>query len=507
MMKRGAELLCVRRRARARLGALLLSPLFVLFPAVRGEGQESDEGGREASVMLRAGAARVKVTPSVEPYVDANGSGRFDPGEPFSDLDGDETFDAVWMAGITRRNATGVHDDLWASGLAIEAGGKLVVLCVCDVLGIPGSLADRVAREMAAELGITAGSILVGSCHNHQSPDTLGFWGASPFRTGQDPAFLDRLRAGMKEAIRGAVGALRPAELRAGAMRLPDEWFVDHREPRDWIPEVPILEAREVGEPAEPKGGQEARGARTIAVLAVVHSHVHAIEDENLLLASDMPHYFRARVEAVAGGMAFLCVGAEGGHVMPAVPGGRHDFSGAQEVGEGLARRVLDALPALAPVPPSPWVVASARFRAEVRNPLLRGAAAIGLFPAATLWTTENLSDDMGTLVAGALGPIRFATVPGEAFPEVGREILSKFRARTVPFLLGSMNNHVGYFVPDGEFDRDAYRRGCLDPWGRSEWGVSVPGYHELTSLGPRVTGQLLDQAGELIARVESSIP
>ena len=68
----------------------------------------------EGEGPFRAGASRVSITPTIDPE-----------GDP------------IWLAGYqTMRAATGVHDDLWARALVVQAGEVKIAMVAVDVIGI-----------------------------------------------------------------------------------------------------------------------------------------------------------------------------------------------------------------------------------------------------------------------------------------------------------------------------------------------------------------------------------
>src|SRR5439155_1653140 len=98
---------------------------------------------------IRAGAAWRAITPEVK------------PGGP-----------PVRMAGFgPGRDATGVHDDLDARALVIEAGAQSVALVVLDLIGFFHDEVEKIRREARErEPGLSAAYIMVASTHTHAGP-------------------------------------------------------------------------------------------------------------------------------------------------------------------------------------------------------------------------------------------------------------------------------------------------------------------------------------------------
>lgn len=93
---------------------------------------------------MRAGAWREKITPPV----------------------------GVKMGGFAARykGAEGVHDDLYARALYLEAGAGASLLVANDLLNIPDSLAVEVKKELAGRLGLEESSIMISATHTHSGP-------------------------------------------------------------------------------------------------------------------------------------------------------------------------------------------------------------------------------------------------------------------------------------------------------------------------------------------------
>jgi neutral ceramidase len=76
------------------------------------------------------------------------------------------------MAGFANgRAATGVHDDLWTRCLAMSSGGKPVVVCSVDVIGLFFEDVKKVRDGARAKLKREV-DVIVASTHVHEGPDT-----------------------------------------------------------------------------------------------------------------------------------------------------------------------------------------------------------------------------------------------------------------------------------------------------------------------------------------------
>lgn len=190
-----------------------------------------------------AGVAVVDVTPEiVETWDDLDGDDLFDGcmddpdgsvcgGEPFTDVNGNGWFDAVWIGGFSPlRAADDVHDPVSARALVIAHDGEYVAFVALDFVGL-GSPKIHEARDRLVLEGFDIDRLIVSSSHNHQGPDTMGLWGnpyniADPI-SGISPEYQDAIPDKIEEAVRMAVDAMQPVELTIGsvAMRDVDPYF------------------------------------------------------------------------------------------------------------------------------------------------------------------------------------------------------------------------------------------------------------------------------------------
>src|SRR5688572_31322595 len=88
------------------------------------------------SLPLRAGAAKVDVTPS---------------------------------AGELPKNSQGVLDRLFARAIVLESGGSSAALVTVDAGGVPDPIWQAVTRDVEKELGIPATRVLLTATHTHSA--------------------------------------------------------------------------------------------------------------------------------------------------------------------------------------------------------------------------------------------------------------------------------------------------------------------------------------------------
>src|SRR5262245_60037305 len=132
----------------------------------------------------------------------------------------------VWMAGFGHnRQATGVHDPLWARAIVLESGGRRIALVSVDLVGLFRESVERIRSKLEG-----FDYVLVSSTHGHEGPDTMGLWGPNPATSGVDADYLSRVEAHVAAAVREAAEQLQLVEPVYGSAH--DESLVaDGREP------------------------------------------------------------------------------------------------------------------------------------------------------------------------------------------------------------------------------------------------------------------------------------
>ncbi|XOV69613.1 MAG: neutral/alkaline non-lysosomal ceramidase N-terminal domain-containing protein [Verrucomicrobiota bacterium] len=80
---------------------------------------------------------------------------------------------SVWMSGYASRDrgAEGTRTPLWAKAMALEdASGSQALLITLDLVGVSADVTGPVRRQLAEDLGLTLGDILINCSHTHTGP-------------------------------------------------------------------------------------------------------------------------------------------------------------------------------------------------------------------------------------------------------------------------------------------------------------------------------------------------
>ena len=177
------------------------------------------------------------------------------------------------------RWSTGVHDPLTSSALALDDGATRLLFIANDIIYVPKDLVARARRRIAEATGTPAGQIMVTATHTHSGP-VVQDRGPGSYDTvvpNADPAYLDRLEAGIVQAGIDACRALRPAVVGLALARV-EGIGTNRRDPAGPAdPEIPVLAAR------------EADSDRLIGIMEVYAMHPTVLHEDSTLVTGDFP--------------------------------------------------------------------------------------------------------------------------------------------------------------------------------------------------------------------------
>lgn len=450
---------------------------------------------------LEAGAAQSVITPGLSPG------------------------HAVYLAGFGHnRIATGVHDDLTARCLALRAGGRPLLLCSVDLIGL---FYDDVLliRPQLQQLTPSAPFLIIASTHTHAGPDTLGLYGPRPLVSGIDPHYLDWADNRIAATAAQAVRTLQPARLILG---------------RDDHPLLGLLQGVDrppiVKDPYLFTMRLTARSdGQTIATLVNWSDHPETLGRKNTQITADYPHWVRSYLEQEFGGTAIFFSGVIGkvsplGQVALVDPEtGKIADDGtwrkAELLGTELGKLAERALQNGSQADIDSISVRSKSLFVPMQNPLFRAAEAAGVFmgrkplytngkldPATELRTLPGLgrilcatgSDvrtevDYVQLRSGGALVTEMVTIPGEIYPELVNGGVQRYAGADYPnaplepalraqlksqyqFIFGLGNDELGYLIPKAEWDQQP-------PWLMN---APAPFYGEINSAGPDAAGAVL---------------
>ncbi|MBI4876896.1 MAG: neutral/alkaline non-lysosomal ceramidase N-terminal domain-containing protein [Acidobacteria bacterium] len=383
---------------------------------------------------LRAGAARVEITPARDA--------------------------ALPMAGYASR-AEGhktVHDPLFVRALVLEDGATSAAIVSLDLIFAPENLWSRITARVEREAGIPPHMVLLAATHTHAGPTT----GAVK------PEFEERWKAWMAatedkivQAVREAKASLRPARYGAAtgkasvntnrrARTAAGGWGlgVNPEGPSDKTVGVIRFETLQ-GEP--------------IAVLINYCVHGTVTGPQNYALSGDLPGAAERFVEQQMGDkvVALWTSGASGDQ--NAIYGPGNDLRQVALLGTILGEEIVR-------------VAKNVRTTQQVR---LQGAQRVIACPGQRMTPesktgTPNISfvdaDPVNVRVSVlTVGHLALAGVSGEVLTAIGTRV-----KRESPFAFTVMTTHTngssGYIADDASYDQVSYeiwttrlKRGCAE--------------------------------------------
>jgi len=302
----------------------------------------------------------------------------------------------------------------------MSAGGKPVVICAVDVIGLFIEDVKKIREGARAKIGREV-DVIVASTHVHEGPDTMGLWGPAMGVSGIDEAYNQLVIDRTVEAAAESVAGLRPAVARAGAVTPGDvgRFFDDDRPPNLNDPEIVVLAIEDASR-------------RRVATLVNWASHPEALGSDNTLLTADWPWALVRDVERAAGGTAIFVNGAIGGMQSPlgttlvdpktGQPAPAKTFRFAEIVGEYVARHVLEATAKAGTLAVSAIEYREALVEIPVTNQAYLMGSQAGVFKGRKpMSATKSTFTPVGylRLANGAQAVVEAALVPGELYPEL----------------------------------------------------------------------------------------
>jgi hypothetical protein len=177
--------------------------------------------------------------------------------------------------------------------------------------------------------------------------------------------------------------------------------------------------------------------------------HPEVLWEHNPHITADYPGYLRKEVERQTSAPCIFFSADLGGMMTPDVKD--HSFEEAHFMGKALAEQGLIVL-ANAPVleVPSAISLQKKEIKIKLANILFKFAMRRGLFP--------DIRDKKGFIHSEVsllkIGPLWFATVPGELLPKLGMALKADMRATGARSagVIGLANDELGYILPKEEF-------------------------------------------------------
>jgi hypothetical protein len=332
-------------------------------------------------------------------------------------------------------------------------------------------------------------------------------WGKSEYSSGVNSEYTSLVKQKIHESVESAIENIRPARIKfAQDLEGAKNLMTDARDPKVLDCGLRIMHATDVETDS------------TLGTLISWANHPETLEDKNLLISSDFPHYVResfekgiqkgdSTIHKGVGGVSIYVNGAIGGLMTTWSDFGISDlfsdtkfdkptYQKTEAQGQRLALLGLNALEeSTTQVDESSIQLRAKTIHLPLDNKLYRLGAALGIF-------TRGLSGwwKIRTEISvWSLGPATFLHEPGELYPEIanggietpeGQDYriepmetpsLRELSPGEFKFIIGLSNDMIGYIIPKSQWDEVApytYRQ------------TEAP-YGEINSVGPR-TGPII---------------
>lgn len=472
------------------------------------------------SSVISAGFAAIPITPEVpDRWTDKNNDAQYSPreGDTFTDGNGNGRLDAYWLAGFdNRRAANGIHDDLWARTMIIDDGKTRIAIVALDLIGFMHNEVIDVRGRIPGSAGITYS--IITSTHTHEAPDLLGLWGKSSFKSGVNLEYLEFIKNQIVKSIETAVTNLRPATLQISEdLTGADPYVADGRIPDIFDNGLRLIKA------------VDKENGNTLGSLIAWANHPEVLWSKNLQITSDFPHYLREFVEKGLfkgdslvkkgiGGIAVYVNGAVGGLMTTDPDLAVSDpytgeelkdptFRKAEAVGHHVASLVLNSMDKpSAKIEKGSISLVVRTLTMPIDNVLFRLGDALGVFHRGmTGWM--NMRSELAVF---NIGPMSFATLPGEVYPEIlnggveapdGRDFnidpveipsVREMMQGKFKFIFGLANDEIGYIIPKSQWD-------VKEPFA---YGRKDSQYGEENSLGPETATILHRNLKEMLSEL-----
>ena len=364
-----------------------------------------------AAEKLRAGAARIDVTPS--------------------------TGHALW--GYAARKNTpsdGVLDPLQARALVLAVGKQRIALVSLDLGRAPTRASTATIREQVKKAGIE--QIFLVASHTHNGPVLeLDNW-PTP-----ETSYVRQLEKKLVTVILDAARDLKPARIGFAAREIP---FNRNRHSKR--PEKPVDRELLVLRVEDADGKPIAHAVNFAAHPTLIDAHSHKF-------SADYPGVLAALVEKETGAPCLFLQGAAG-DLSPNTEKGRDPETFGKALGNevlGLARTIRCNVPRPDGQTPEPLTLTTReeafRFtpRFDLSNPIIQGLFSSAFFPDLVAFYEREYRNGIRPQLSVALldERIGFVGVSGEFF--CGHSLSLKRRARLeAVFFLGYCNDYHQYF-------------------------------------------------------------
>ncbi len=423
----------------------------------------------------------------------------------------------VFLAGFGHdRKATALHDPIMARAVVLAHDKQKIALVCVDVVGLFHATAEAVRKQLPEYA-----YVLVSSTHNHEGPDTLGLWGATPFSSGVDPEYMKHVVAGIVKAVKQADAGLQPVTVRFGEIKAP-QLLHDSRLPICLHDDLVVIEFT------------SAQTKKPHGVLMQWNCHPEALGSKNTQVSADFVAGAVKELSQSQGCPVAYFTGTVGGLLSPSgvkVPGLNGEplqtgFERTDGYGRLVAKEAAKALAGARPATLTPFDVRTREIQVPVDNSMYQLGWSLGILqrplfvwqdtpcpakpqPAKDLSKRTAIQTEVGYL---KLGDLEVAIIPGEIYPELVLGKVEDPADKNADFpnapiepaiyaqlkgkhrmLIGLGNDELGYLIPKRQWDEKP-------PFC---YGLKKAQYGEVNSCGPDAAPVICKTFADLVNGVK----
>ncbi len=379
------------------------------------------------------------------------------------------------------RRATDILDPLQAKAIALSNGDTTLAFVICDLIVVPGEVADAAKAMVAERTGIAPEHVLIAGTHTHTGPAIVGALG-----TPEEEGYAEWVAPRIADALTLAVERMRPAQVAHASGACPGEvhnrrWHMKDGTVR-MNPGHQNPDALRPAGPTDPQLGLmvlRAPDGVPIAALANLSLHYVGVSGNHDVICAD---YFAAFGRALnrCAGADFVCPLANGtfgdvNNIDTTRPPRQsryatHQIERVANVVAGEAWRAWNGLREDDFRDDVPLGATITRVNFAARCPSEEELAeAQALYDSGEKWEdsewvyarelvlcAELPSEWTVPIHAMRIGDLGITGLPGEVFTEIGLDIKQRSPfAQTMN--IGIANDTVGYVATDRALDEGSY--------------------------------------------------
>ncbi len=420
IISRAAHRLSLEQRAFV-LGRGIIGVLLVILMGVAG-----------ARAELRAGAARVDITPDVRAS-------------------------HVTLGGYAARKgapATGVHDSVYAHALVLANGQTKATIVSIDLCFLPASIKAEVVKRLSARpTGWQGSNVFLAATHTHCGPDPLAMHAGNTFSLRGWTPFDAKLLAFTADRIAAAIVAAENAE-RAATVSVSKT-------------DVPALNRNRRGEkitdPALTVLKVADSDGKAIAAVVNYAAHPTLYDADMLEISADWPGVAAADVETAMGAGA-VCVflnGAEG-DTSPSGVDDKHGDDRVAAYGHRFADAVKAMLPTMRPESDPPFAIWQVGVQLPARKAnamFIAAAGSLGATFAQARSLVDKLMPTSTTITMAHIGSLLIIGMPCEPTADLGLQVKAQARQAGFvnPAVVALTNDWLAYALMPEQYHKGNY--------------------------------------------------